>query len=577
MKRIKKLVVMMLCLVMMVALFTACKKTDDSSGGTSSSGEDATVDDATTGEEGEDSDGIDFSETVEYSWWLMATPYEYYSDYGENPVVEYLNEKFNMKLSFQQPVSGAEADSLSIMFGTGEYTDLIDIQMYSGSLSQLHEEGTIINIADYLEYMPNFSKLLEDENIRKNVYTDDGLILGLPQIYSDDTYMWGGLVYRRDILDTMTGGKVEFPSGNDEPTTIEDMEYMLDIFKNYFEAAGMAEYAPLIIPAQGMFPSELITSFGVIPGYYADANGKVKFGIAEEGFYNYLSKMKEWYEAGYIYKDFASRTNDLFLLPNTSLTYGLAAGCWFGLNSQLGGALSMPDYGVTVDIRGMKNPIDTATGITSAPNTLYTSKYDFSPMVVITSGTENVERLLATLDFMYSEEGSILKNSGLNKEQGSAENKLYADNGLEDGYYYVDEDGNIKLNEQLGTVGGPVADTDAFRGIRLPGLADVTLDNQYAAEEHIAASNAWIAYQDTTNELNKMPGSLTRTTQEEEAFGTNSSRIDDYANGMILKFILGTEDLNETSWKAFTDQLYAYGLEDNISIMQAAYDRYLAR
>ena len=48
---------------------------------------------------------------------------------------------------------------------------------------------------------------------------------------------WGGLVYRRDILETMTGGNIAFPSGNDEPTTVEDMDYMLELMKQY--AAGV--------------------------------------------------------------------------------------------------------------------------------------------------------------------------------------------------------------------------------------------------------------------------------------------------------------------------------------------------
>ena len=40
----------------------------------------------------------------------------------------------------------------------------------------------------------------------------------------------------------MTGGNVEFSSGNEEPITIEDWDYMLLLFKQYFEAAGMAYF-----------------------------------------------------------------------------------------------------------------------------------------------------------------------------------------------------------------------------------------------------------------------------------------------------------------------------------------------
>lgn len=141
----------------------------------------------------------------------------------------------------------------------------------------------------------------------------------------------GGLVYRRDILETMTGGNVAFPSGSEEPTTIADWEYMLELMKQYFTAAGLPDYACLILPATGYFSTgELISGFGIGGTDYLKEDGSVGYGIAEDNFYNYLVKMKEWYAKGYIYADFAGRSQDLFYLPNTALTYGGSAGIWFG-------------------------------------------------------------------------------------------------------------------------------------------------------------------------------------------------------------------------------------------------------
>ncbi len=88
----------------------------------------------------------------------------------------------------------------------------------------------------------------------------------------------------------------------------------------------MPEFAPLILSTQGLFASgHLLSGFGTHRHYY-EQNGTVRFGPLEEGFYNYLVKMREWFEAGYIYEDFASRTTDLFYLPNPALTYGGVAG-----------------------------------------------------------------------------------------------------------------------------------------------------------------------------------------------------------------------------------------------------------
>ena len=226
--------------------------------------------------------------------------------------MRYLNEKFNVTLKFQQPPAGTEADALSLMFGTGEYTDAIELSTYSGSWAELYEDGVIVDLADYLAYMPNLVARMEsDPNFRRTVIDDDGRMLTFRSTRDEPELIWGGLVYRRDILETMTGGNIQFPSGNDQPVTIEDWEYMLPLFKMYFEMAGMVDFAPLILPFNGCFPlgAEILNGFGSHPFYYLDGE-TVKYGPLDDGFYNYLKKMRDWYAAGYIYKDFASRTND---------------------------------------------------------------------------------------------------------------------------------------------------------------------------------------------------------------------------------------------------------------------------
>ncbi|HHV10839.1 MAG TPA: extracellular solute-binding protein [Clostridiales bacterium] len=570
----KKFIAILLCTLLIFSTFSACKKAGDANN--SNNPDNSTSGDAspasTSGEGTGEPKTVDFSEHKEFSYWLFSSPNDFYSDYSDNPGLQYLNEKFNMTLKCQQPVSGTEQESLNLMFGTGEYTDMIDVTSYTGSIDKLYEDDVIINIADYLDYMPNFKKLLdENEAFRKNIYSDDGKILKLSVLHTRDQLMWGGLVYRYDILKTMTGDNVKFPSGNAEPTTIEDWDYMLPLFKQYFEAAGMQDYAPLIIPAYGYFPSnDLISSFGASMTYYMD-NGTVKYGPIEDGFYNYLKKMNEWYEAGYIYKDFASRTTDMFYLPNTSLTYGGAAGIWFGLTSQVGDRMSMPDYGLYVDVRGLKNPIDAKNGITTAPNRLYSGRFEDVSKVVITSACEDIERLLTTLDYLYTEEGSLLKTYGLTKEQGADRNEIMINNGLEEGSYTLAEDGTIIFNSNFTFMGGNVDNMNNLAAARLPGLAN--MDNQKVTytKEAYDASQLWVAYQ---KDDNKLPVGVSRTIEEDQKYTSNQANIDDYLNSMILKFIMGTEELNDSSWEDFKAQIKAFGVEENIAINQAAYERY---
>lgn len=575
MKVMKKILTMLLWMVLIISSLSACKKSDDAKDNTGGSTDITTTEGATPTEAVTEVKEIDYSEPANFSYWLYSSPNDYYSSYNDNPVVKYLEKKFNMTLDCQQPAVGTETDSLNLMFGTGEYTDMIDVTQYTGSISQLYDDGTIVNIADYLDYMPNYSKLLEDENYRKNAYSDDGKILTLGSPNKVDGLMWGGLVYRRDILETMTGGNVVFPSGNAEPTTIEDWDYMLPLMKQYFDAANMADSAVLILPSSGLFATDdLISSFGTSNSYY-NANGTVKFGPIDDAFYSYLKKMNEWYQAGYIYKDFATRTTDPFYLPNTALTYGGAAGIWFGLNGQLGTALSMPDNGLNVDVRALKNPLDTASGITNAANKLHPKFYESVSKLVITKSCKNVERLLATIDTMYSDEGGMLKTYGLDKEHGSAEDELYVKYGLTDGVYSIAADGTFSYNALLSNAGGALAGGEAFAGTRLPGIGYNVYEVEKNSDVNKEASAIWYAYDKDSTTL--LPASLSRTADEDAAYTSNQSNIDSYVSEMVVKFILGTEELNDTTWAAYKKQLISYGLDDNIAIQQAAYDRYLKR
>jgi putative aldouronate transport system substrate-binding protein len=371
----------------------------------------------------------------------------------------------------------------------------------------------------------------------------------------------------------MTGGNSAFPSGNAEPTTIADWDYMLPLFKTYFEAAKMKDYAPLIIPSNGYFGlGELINGFGVGSNYYIE-NGKVKYGALEDGFYNYLQKMKEWYAKGYIYKDFASRTNDPFYLPNTSLTYGGAAGVWYGLVSQLGGAMSMPQYGLIFDVQPAKNPLDAEHGITKAAPFARTpnNQLDLKGSA-ITTACKNIPKLLAVMDYLFSDEGGMLYN-GLTKEQGADTDPIYLKAGLQDGAYWLEGDTPV-FNPLLSRAGGTL-NHEPFMANQLPGMWNNSYENKYAAPEYKLGDAAWGAYEDAPQ--TRVSSSVSRPTGDDKIYSSNNAAINDYVSTSVPKFIIGTTPLNDQTWTEFKTRLRTLGIEENLRIQQEAYNRYLAR
>lgn len=498
--------------------------------------------------------------------------------YRSSGVIKYWQDMFNIEIEWQIPPQGSEADQMSMMLGTGDYTDLMDMNFNTENLGTLCDDGDIWDLTPYLdEYMPNYKAWLDANPDVKSALFDDSGRIYLAAVIQENPKQWGGLVYRRDILETMTGGNVAFPSGNAEPTTIADWEYMLELMTQYFKVAGMKDYAGLILPAVGYFSTgELMGGFGIGGSDFIKDDGKVAYGIAEDNFYNYLVKMKEWYEKGYIYTDFASRSQDMFYLPNTALTYGGAAGIWYGLTQQLGDAMSMPEYGLMMDVLPLFAPVDAEHGI-ETPNGVYLSTgraTTNSGWAVSTAcSEEKLLRILPALDWFYSPEGAATRSMGLSAEQGAANYDEYIAKGAPNG---ARENGSILWTTEMNT--NKNLGQYEFSQNRLPGIvvdyATRTCElNEEGIDPNVLGDDVWTKYGDS----NVYPLIVAFTAEESEEINRISTNLQNYAHPMIVNFIMGREELTEETFKAYQAELVKLGLNDYLQLKQQAYDRFAAR
>ena len=527
---------------------------------------------------------VDLTEHYDISIWRYKEDFKYYDNLSEQPVVGYLDQKYNISLNYEHPATGNEISDLNMMLATGDYTDVVEMSYCQDGSASLYEDGVIYDLAPYIEeYMPNLKmRMAANEEFEKGMHDAEGHIFTLPvnQTVAPGN-MWGGLVYRRDILETMTGGNVEFPSGNDQPVTVDDWDYMLGLMKQYFENSGMPDYACLIIPAKGYFDSgELLSGFGTT-GTYMVIDDTVYFGPYTDNFYNYLSKMHEWYEKGYVYQDFASRTNDIFYLPNTALTYGGAAGVWYGTQGCSGDRMSNPEYGLNVDVEPISAPVDTEHREKGLGLYTYSDGTSINQGWAVTTACEEDKliRFLVAMDWLYSDYGAMVRSYGLTTEEGAADNKYYQELGLTDGAWHYDEEGNAVPNDLVNEVkieAGEVEDKGIsiwnLAGNQLPGMrrndVEFPKGTDTLLNEH--ESEVWAS----CGHDNCFPMGAYLTAQESQEHTSRMTTINDYVSSMAVKFIVGNVDLNEDTWAEYKDQLKAYGVEDNIAIYQTAYDRY---
>ena len=499
-------------------------------------------------------------------------------DYRNSAVIHYWQDMFNIEIDWQIPPQGSEADQMSLMLGTGDYTDIMDMGFNTENLGTLCDDGVIYDLTPYLDdCMPNYKAWLDANPDVKSALFDDSGRIYLAATIQDHPKQWGGLVYRRDILETMTGGNVAFPSGSEEPTTIADWEYMLELMKQYFTAAGLPDYACLILPATGYFSTgELISGFGIGGSDYLKEDGSVGYGIAEANFYNYLVKMKEWYAKGYIYADFAGRSQDLFYLPNTALTYGGSAGIWFGLVQQVGDAMSLPEYGLLMDVMPLAAPIDTEHGI-ETPTPVYlaaTRATSNSGWAISTAcSKEKLTRILTAIDWFYTDEGAATRSMGLSEEQGAAELAEYLDKGITHG---ARENGSILWTKEMNEAKD--LGQYEFPENRLPGIvvnyATRTCElNEQGIDPNVLGDEVWTKY----GGASVYPYVVFFTAEEQEKVNRINTNMQDYAHPMIVNFIMGRAELTPESFKAYQQKLQELGPEEYLSIKQTAYERFAAR
>lgn len=568
----RKSMVRVLAVMSAAALgLSACGNDSEENSQTSSTGQESEKQEAHNQETAE----LDLSESMKVSIFSQADDMSY-EEFISNPVTNYWANMFNLELEWQLPPQGSETEQLNNMFGTGDYTDVIDISYNTENLATLCADEVIYDLAPYLDTeLPNYKAFLDANPDVKSALLDDNGGLYHFAVIQEAPKQWGGLVYRKDILETMTGGNVAFPSGADAPSTIEDWDYMLPLMKQYFDAAQMAEYGCLIIPATGYFATgELMAGFGIGGAQYIE-DGVVKYGIAEDAFYNYLVKMREWYNQGYIYKDFASRTEDLFFLPNTALTYGGASGIWYGLTAQLSDGMSIPEYGLFMQVDAINSPADTANGV-QTPLGVYLDSGRASNnggwAISTACDEDKLHRLLAAFDYLYTEEGSTTRTMGLSAEQGAADATFYVERGVTNG---TRENGTKTWTEEMDNCADHMV--VEFAANRMPGVVvdyeTRTADLKDGVDLEVIADEIWTA----NGNANVYPLTVGFTPEETTELNSLDTAITDYANSIIPKFIMGTEELNEVSFVAYQAQLEKLGLSRLLEIRQAAYDRYVEK
>lgn len=457
------------------------------------------------------------------------------SNFGETPFAKNLAEATGIEVEYIHPSQG-QSNALNLLIASGEMPDIVFSEwIYQGPESCINQ-NIIYKLDDYMsDYAPNFKKFVEEnEEYSKLVVDDNGNYYSFPFIRGDKVLCSSaGLMLRSDWLEE---------AGLAVPETVEEWDTVLAAFKKKCET-------PFALTSDG------IACFSSLYNAYKwnfIKDGKIAFGPVQPNYKDYMAKLHEWYEKGYIDKNYAiadAKIIDSNMINGVSgITYGSGG-------SKLGVYLSTnqgKDYDLVAAPYPSAKKGEKATFAFASPQCTVNS-------AAITTNCKNPELAARFLDFGYSEEGRMFYNFG---KEGESYNMVdgypkYAATLLDtsDGKSVAEK---LTLNCCASTVGPFVQDRRYIEQY-------YTYENQLDAIE-VWADNDYADY---------CVPNTTLTIEEKEEYNTIMSEINTYANEMLNNVIVGKDTVD--SFDKHVKNMYAMGLERAMEIQQTAYERFLKR
>ena len=478
------------------------------------------------------------------AWWPKVSILKYYNTAADTPFFQEMEKITNVKIEFIHPASGQEQENFNIMVSSGDLPDLIlGVETYyKGGGDAAVDSGIIVKLNELLEqYGPNYSKArLETPDISKQTVTDSGNMVAMHRIYKmPEEGAWYGPAVRKDLLDKV---------GLSTPVTYDDWYTMLKAFKEI----GVKN--PLAITKQGLPALNTfvggfgISGSGVTNISFFQVDGVVKCNVLETGYREYITMMSQWYAEGLIDKDFLTNSSFNDQISRASKDSGsfMVPQAFFPLlkaNSEEEG------FNVVAVPNPVKNVGDKVH--------LRQSNFTTSPNVALSISTacKYPEIAVKYFDYLYSEEGNMLANYGI-------EGETYT---MVDGkYQYTD----LALNNPQGMTLVELLECYALGSG--PYICDWSRTYVTNSQEQNDAMGIW----DQADNDYVMPP-ITMTTEEGSAYASIIGDADTYVQEMTVKYIMGVEPLS--TYDNFISKLKSMNVEEAIKLQQAALDRYNSR
>lgn len=577
----KKFLAMLLAFCMLTALFTACGSPPASS---AAPPESAQSDEAPLAEEKAPSDpapseeasapeassaedaapaswpanplgNVDLpltDEPVTVTMWMGVNPnvLKITEDIGNDCALwNELASRTGVNLEFTVVNPDTESEKFNLMVASNDLSDIISnaTTLYTNGGEAAVADEILIDHLPYLteELTPQICKLMEAyPDAVPEALTESGWLAGMPQLsmQTETTQTFGPMI-RKDWLDEL---------GLNVPETYDELHDVLAAFK---EKKGAD--APLLLnyAATGI-NNGLIEGYGIF-GLVADAamsepyyqvDDTVMYGPIQPEFKEYLTMIHDWYQEGLIWQDFMSYTD--FQNPPTDVILADRAGVFYAevtyiatledaSNTEGFELVAIPDF--------VQKSGDT---IPFKEERAYAASTPWS----ISTQCECPELLMQWCNYMYTDEGALLCNYGIEGESFE-----YNEN-------HVPVFTDLVLNNPDMSTTVALFMYCLDRG---PFYRDETREQSGYSQAQKDASGIW----QSNMSVGRGIGSTSLNTEESSEVNQFYGDIKTYIEQSVLEFIIGNRDLSE--FDEYVSHIEGMGIDKVTACYQDAYQRYL--
>ncbi|MGL6174769.1 MAG: hypothetical protein ACRC1P_09230 [Cellulosilyticaceae bacterium] len=279
----------------------------------------------------------------------------------------------------------------------------------------------------------------------------------------------------------------------------------------------------------------------------------VQFGPVQQGYKEYITTLNKWYKEGLLDPDFASldgKTMDANIINGKT---GVVAGYIGSGMGKWTNAATDPNF----ELVGVPNPV-----MNEGDQGMFVASYYHKvggPGAGITTQADNVDEIVKMFDFLYTEEGKMLKNFGV-------EGKTY--NMVEGKPVYTD----LILNNPEGLSIVHAMSTYFQSCYPAPGWAEIPeyTEQYYQLENQVEARDNYNAYGETASKHIMPP--VSATPEESKELATIMTDINTYKDEMIVAFITGVEPLD--NFDKYVETIKGFGLDKALDIKKAGLERY---